>query len=444
MSNNKIATEFNFTGLLRYAFPSVVMMIFISSYTIVDGLFVARFVNTDALSALNIIYPLQQLFGSIGFMFATGGSALVGALLGQKKDREASRVFSLITVTVLSFIVIASIFVYIFAEPLVRLLGANDILLPYGVAYIRIFLMFSPFQVLQFIYQSFFITAGKPTLGLVTTLAAGAFNIVFDYVFIVMFDLGIEGAALATGLGGCIPAVAGTIFFFNNKTGLHFQVPMVAPWAIKKTCTNGSSEMVTNLSGAVTTLVFNLLMMRYAGSDGVASLTAVLYAQFVFVALFLGFSMGVAPVISYHFGADNKQYLKKLQGMCFFFVVVTSIVVFLMAFFGSVLVANAFAEKGTNVNDLISYGMRLFSFGFLFSGINIFASSHFTALSDGKTSALISFSRTFVFILIGVIVMTSLFHMNGIWLSIPFAEFMTAIFVIIIYRRKMKRDAKGL
>ncbi len=439
MGENKIATEFTFFGLLRYAFPSIIMMIFISSYTIVDGLFVARFVNTDALSALNIIFPLQQLFGSVGFMFATGGSALIGAMLGQKRDDEANRIFSLITVTILTITIVGATFAFIFAEPLVLLLGADDVLLSYGVSYVRIFAVFSPAQALQFIYQSFFITAGKPKLGLVTTLAAGAFNIVFDYVFIVPLGLGIEGAALATGLGGCIPAIIGTFFFFKNKKGLHFQAPVAAPWAIKKTCTNGSSEMVTNLSGAVTTLVFNLIMMRYAGSDGVASLTAVLYAQFVFVALFLGFSMGVAPVISYHFGAENKSYLNKIQSMSFSFVIGTSVVVFLLAFFGASLVANAFAEKGTHVNELISFGMRLFSFSFIFSGINIFASSHFTALSDGKTSALISFSRTFVFILLGIVLMTSLFQMNGMWLSIPFAEFVTTILVVFVYKRKTKK-----
>ncbi len=444
MNDNKIATEFNFTGLLRYAFPSTIMMIFISSYTIVDGLFVARFVNTDALSALNIIFPLQQVFGSVSFMFATGGSALIGAMLGQKRDAEANKVFTLLTVSVLSFIIVSAILVIVFASPLIRLLGADDVLLPYGVTYIRIFLLFAPCQVLQFMYQSFFITAGKPKLGLIATIVAGVFNIIFDYIFIVPLNMGIAGAALATGLGTCIPAVVGTIFFFRNKKGLCFDVPNRAPWAIKKACTNGSSEMVTNLSGAVVTLVFNLLMMRYAGSNGVAALTAILYAQFVFVALFIGFSMGVAPVISYHYGAENKTYLKKIQGMCFSFIVATSIVIFLAAFFGSKAVANAFAEKGTHVNDLISFGMRLFSFSFLFSGINIFASSHFTALSDGKTSALISFSRTFVFILIGVVVMTSLFEMDGMWLSIPFAELMTTFLVVIIYRRKKKGDSKGL
>ncbi len=439
MSDNKIGTEFTFGGLLRYAFPSTIMMIFISSYTIVDGLFVARFVNTDALSAINIIYPLQQLFGSVGFMVATGGSALVGAMLGQKKDREASKVFSLLTLIIVLFIVIVSVVVYIFTEPLVRLLGADELLLPYGVAYVRIFLLFTPAQILQFIFQSFFITAGKPTLGLITTLAAGAFNIIFDYIFIVPLDMGIAGAALATGLGSCIPAIAGLVFFMKNKAGIHFTVPLAALWPIKKACANGSSEMVTNLSGAVTTLVFNLLMMRYAGSDGVASLTAVLYAQFVFVALFIGFSMGVAPVISYHYGAENEQYLRKIQGMCFSFVIVTSIVMFGISFFGSHLVAYAFAENGTVVYEMIRFGMRLFSFGFLFSGINIFASSHFTALSDGKTSALISFSRTFVFILLGIVLMTKLFELNGMWLSIPFAELMTTLLVLVIYRRRQNK-----
>ncbi len=440
MSENKISTEFSFGGLLKYAFPSTIMMMFISSYTIVDGLFVARFVSTDALSAINIVFPLQQLFGSVAFMFSTGGSALIGALLGQKKDFEANRIFSLLTLTIFLFTVVCIIVVFIFAEHLTLLLGADEILLPYAVTYLRIFVLLAPAQALQFIFQSFFITAGKPTLGLVTTVAAGLFNILFDYIFIVPLNMGIAGAALATGLGAFIPTTAGLIFFFSNKKGLHFQPPAIALWAIKKTCTNGSSEMVTNLSGAITTLVFNLLMMRFAGSDGVASLTAVLYAQFVFTALFIGFSMGVAPVISYHFGAENKKYLHKIQTQCFIFIIVASIIMFSLAFFGSSLVALAFANKGSSVYSLIEHGMKLFSFSFLFSGINIFASSHFTALSDGKTSALISFSRTFVFIVLGIIIMAKLFQINGMWLSIPFAEAMTIILVAYVYKRKSKKD----
>jgi len=294
---------------------------------------------------------------------------------------------------------------------------------------------------LQFIFQSFFITEGKPTLGLIVTIGAGIFNIVFDFIFIVPMQMGIAGAALATGLGACIPAIVGLIFFFRNKRGLHFTMPTARLWTIRQTCANGSSEMVTNLSGGLTTLIFNLMMMEYVGSDGVAAITAILYANFLMIALFLGFSMGVAPVISYHFGAQNTAYLQKIQKICFTFIIFSSLVVFIAGFLGSPLIADAFADKSSYVNELVRYGMKLFSFAFLFSGINIFASAHFTALSDGKTSALISFSRTFVFILAGIAIMTTLFGMNGLWVAIPFAEFMTVILVFIVYLRKSRKES---
>lgn len=441
MRINAISTEFTFKGLLRYTFPSIIMMMFTSMYTIVDGLFIARFINTNALSAVNIVFPVLTLFGAVGFMLASGGSALTGALLGQKENIEANRSFSLITIVALSFAIIGSICAYIFAEPLVIFLGADEILLPYCLLYLRTFLPFVPAFMLQFLFQSFFITEGKPTLGLVVTIGAGIFNIIFDYIFIVPLQMGIAGAALATGLGACIPAIVGLIFFFRNKHGLHFTIPSTRFWVIRQTCSNGSSEMVTQLSGGLTTLIFNLLMMQYAGSDGVAAITAILYANFLMIALFLGFSMGVAPVISYHFGAQNTAYLRKIQKICFTFIIIVSFIVFFVSFFGSPLIADAFAQKSSYVNELVRYGMKLFSFAFLFSGINIFASAHFTALSDGKTSAFLSFSRTFVFILLGIFIMTKLFQMNGLWVAIPFAEFMTSILVLIVYIRKTKKEA---
>ncbi|MFI3257900.1 MAG: MATE family efflux transporter [Spirochaetales bacterium] len=444
MSQNKISTEFSFSGLLKYAFPSIVMMLFISLYTIADGLFVARFVNTDALSALNIIYPIQTVLGSVIFMFSAGGSALIGSLLGQKRDIEASRTFSLIVLVVLILISVLAGIVFIFAENLIILLGADENMLPYALRYLRIFICFIPAQTLKFMFESFFITAGKPSLGLGVTIGGGLFNIIFDYVFIVPLNMGIAGAALATGLSFCIPALIGITFFFRNKTGLHFTEPTAPAWVIRKACLNGSSEMVTNLSTAVTTLVFNLLMMKYAGSYGVAAITAILYANFVMIALFLGFSMGVAPVISYHFGAKNTEYLKKLQKMCFSFIFVGSLAVFTVSFIGSPVIADAFADKSSYVNELIHYGMKIFSFAFIFSGVNIFASSHFTALSDGKTSALISFSRTFVFILLGIAILTALFGMDGVWISIPFAELMTTILVCIVYKRKAFKEKVNL
>lgn len=439
MSTNAISTNFKFKGLLKYAFPSIIMMMFTSMYVVVDAVFIARFIGTDALSALNITHPIFTLFGAIGFMFATGGSALVGALLGEKRDEKASRTFSFITIVALSLITVLSIVVYIFAEPFIRLLGANDVLLPYGLSYLRTFLFFMPALILQFVFQSFFITAGKPSLGLFTTVGAGLFNIVFDYIFIEIFKMGVSGAALASGLSACIPTIVGLIFFFRNKGGLHFTVPLKRFWIIRQTCINGSSEMVTNLSGGVVILIFNLMMMKYIGSDGVAAISVIMSANFLMIALFLGFAIGVSPVISYHFGSRNINYLHKLQKMCFTFIICASFVIFATGFLGAPLIADAFVERSSDVNELVRYGMKLFSFAFLFCGINIFASAHFTALSDGKTSAFIAFSRTFVFILTGIYLMTRLFGMNGMWVAIPFAEFMTAILVLFIYMRRAKK-----
>lgn len=432
MSQNKISTEFSFAGLLNYALPSIVMLVLISLYTIIDGMFVSRFVSTDALAAVNIVWPAIVIFHGLAFMFGNGGSALIGALLGQKKDSLANNTLSLMAIVLLTINTALAIIIYVFAEDLVVLLGGNEANTAYGIDYLKTYMWFAPAMSVKFIYESLFITAGKPNLGLVMAIFGGITNVVLDYFFIVRLGMGVSGAATATGIAFCIPAIVGTIFFFVNKTGLHYSRPQAPLWSIAKICTNGSSEMVTNLSGGITTLAFNILMLKFVGNDGVAAITAILYANFLMLALFLGFSMGVAPVISYHFGAENTKYLKKLKKMCFSFTIVTSLIIFVVSFLLSPIIADFFAEKGTHVNELISTGMKLFSFSFIFAGTNIFCSSYFTALSDGKTSALISFSRTLVFIILGFVILTSLFELIGVWIAIPFAEMLTVIMVIII------------
>lgn len=439
MSQNKISTEFTFAELLKYALPSIVMLILISLYTIIDGMFVSRFVSTDALAAVNIVWPAITIFGAIAFMFGSGGSALIGAFLGQKKDDTANKTLSLMTVVLLSINTTLAILIYIFAEDLVILLGGNEDNTAYAIEYLTTYMWFVPPMTVKYIYENLFITAGKPNLGLSMAIIGGITNVVLDYIFIVPLDMGVAGAALATGIAFCVPAIVGSVFFILNKRGLHFSKPTAPFWTIKKLCANGSSEMVTNLSGGITTLAFNFLMLKYAGTDGVAAITAILYANFLMIALFLGFSVGVAPVISYHFGAKNNKYLKKLKKYCYSFIIGASVIVFLVSFSMSEFIAAFFAEKGTYVNELISIGMKLFSFGFIFAGTNIFASAYFTALSDGKTSALISFSRTLVFIFLGFWLLTSLFDLTGVWLAIPFAELLTIFMVIIIMIREKKK-----
>ena len=442
MSENKISTEFSFGGLLKYALPSIVMLMLISLYTIIDGMFVSRFVGTNALAAINIVWPALTVLGAIAFMFGSGGSALLGALLGQKKDALANNTLSLMAIVLLSINTMLAILIYVFTEDLVHLLGGNEDNTLYAIDYLKTYMWFIPPMTVKFIYESLFITAGKPTLGLTMAIFGGITNVVLDYIFIVPLDMGVKGAALATGIAFCLPAIVGTIFFFANKKGLHYAKPHAPFWTVGKICTNGSSEMVTNLSGGITTLAFNFLMLKFVGTDGVAAITAILYANFLMLALFLGFSMGVAPVISYHFGAENTAYLKKIKKICFSFTIVASVVIFVASFLLSTTIANFFAEKGTHVNELIATGMKYFSFSFLFAGINIFSSGYFTALSDGKTSALISFSRTLVFILAGFALLTSLFGLTGIWLAIPFAEMLTIAMVLIVLIHEKKHPRR--
>ncbi len=430
-----IAREFRFGELLRFSFPSIIMMIFMSLYTIVDGFFVSRFVGTDALSAINIVYPLISVFVAVAVMFATGGSAVVSRQMGEGDAKGAKQNFSLIILVSLILTAIIMVISFCFLDPIILFLGADDSLLSYCREYLIILLLFAPFSVLQMLFQSFFVTAGKPGLGLSLTIFAGAANMVLDYLFIVPFKMGIAGAAFATAIGYCIPAVGGLIFFFRNKNGLYFIRPRWRWGVIWESSFNGSSEMVTNLSASVTTLLFNIMMMKFAGADGVAAITVVLYCQFLMVSLFMGFSIGVAPIISYHYGSGNKPYLKKLLKMCGGFTLAGSVVIFIVSFCCSTVIAAVFSPADSAVFPMVVHGMRLFSISFLFAGINIFGSALFTALSNGKISAAISFSRTFLFTVAGILLLSRLFGMDGLWLSIPFAEAVTVFFVLLFIRK---------
>jgi len=436
-----ISKEFQFAELLRFALPSIVMMVFLSLYTIVDGFFVSRFVGTDALSAVNITYPFSSISIALGVMFATGGSAVTAIRMGEKKMEEANHAFSLIVFFCFILSVAIAVPAFLWMEPLVKVLGAEGELIPLGVKYLTVLVWFSPISILQILFQTFFVTAGKPMIGLRLTIAAGFANMILDYVFLGIVGMGIEGAAYATAIGYCIAAAGGIFFFIKNRTGLCFVRPKWNKMVLTQSSLNGSSEMVTNLSISVTTFLFNVLTMRYFGADGVAAITVILYCQFLMTSLFMGFSMGVAPVISYHYGAVNTTYLKHLKKMCWNFIAASSLLVFVVSLTCTEGIAALFSESSVGVYVLICRGMRIFSFSFLFAGVNIFASAMFTAISDGKTSAVISFLRTFVFIILGFIFMMQLFHVDGIWMAIPFAEFATALLVLWLLHRK-KQDLK--
>lgn len=435
---NQLAIKINFATLMKFTLPTVIMMIFMSLYTMVDGIFVARFVNTTALSAINIVFPIISIICAIGIMLGCGASAYCATLLGQNEKHKAKQSFTLITLVGIIAGIFFSIIGIIFIDPILKMLGATSEIYQYCYDYMYVLLLFIPTTIMQMIFQFLFVTSGKPHIGLISTIIAGITNIVLDYVFIVPLDMGIAGAALATGIGGSIPAIVGLIYFSRkNKSTLKFVKPQFDMKVIAKTCGNGSSEMVTNLATAVTTLLFNTVMIKIAGEDGVAAITIVLYAQFLLTALYLGFSSGVAPLFAYNYGEKNAKKLKNLFRISMLFISISSVVIFICAIMFASPIATIFSEIGSNVYNLSVVGMRLFAFSFLFSGINIFTSGMFTAYSNGRISALISFFRTFIFICSAIIILPQFWEINGVWLAIPIAEAVTLIgslFFLYTYR----------
>lgn len=435
---NPLAKSFNTVSLIKFAFPSMVMMVFMGLYTIVDAVFVARFVDTNALSSINIVCPVINIIVGLGTMLATGGSAIVAKKMGNGKINEARSNFTLIIVTGVMIGLTITAIGLLFLDEIIRGLGASEILFPYCKEYLTVQLIFAGGNIMQVLYQNLFVTAGKPTLGLVLSVLAGIVNIIFDYIFIVLMQMGIKGAALGTGIGYMIPTIVGTIFFLTNRSELHFCKPEMDASVLAKSCSNGASEMVSQLATAVTTFLFNATMMKLLGEDGVAAITVIIYSQFLLTTLYIGFSMGVAPIISYNYGSENIKQLKKVIRICLAFITAVSIMVFLFSFFAGENIAKVFAGNNENVFEITKMGFAIFSFGFLFSGCNIFSSALFTALSNGKVSAMISFLRTFGFITAFLLILPRFLDVTGVWLAIPIAELLTlmlTIYLIFKYRK---------
>ena len=398
------------------------MMIVMSLYTIIDGFFVSRFVGTNALSSINIVYPAINIVLGIGVMLSTGSNAIVAKKMGEGKPEEARAAFTAIFCLNIGFGIVIALLGNLFAAPISRLLGASDILMADCITYLRWQLGFAPAFMLQLLFQMYFITEGRPGIGLFLTLLAGISNAVLDYVLIVPLELGVAGAAIATVTGYVIPSVFGIIYFLVSRKALWFVKPRLSFAELKETCLNGSSEMVTNLSSGIITFLFNLLMRWYAGEDGVAAITIIQYSQFMLNALYMGYAQGVSPVISYNYGCKNQTQMKQVFKSSMYFIGVTSLIVFGIAQFGGSYIVEIFARRGTAVYELARHGFLIFAFSYLFSGVNIFSSALFTALSDGKVSAIISFVRTLCLIAVCLIVMPMILGLDGVWLAVPVAE----------------------
>lgn len=440
---NGLDREFTFRTLLGFALPSIVMMIFTSLYTIVDGMFISRFVGEDALAAVNIAFPALCLVMAVGIMLATGGSAIVAHRMGAGDETGARQGLTLLLLVSLGIGVLFALAGLAASEEISLLLGATGRTEADCTAYLRTLLFFAPAFMLQALFQSFFVTAGRPGLGLGLTVAAGVTNMVLDYLLIVPAGLGVVGAALATAAGYLVPAVCGICFFALRKSGLRFRRPAWDGRMLLRACANGSSEMVSNLAGAVITFCYNLLMLRFSGEEGVAAITIVLYAQFLLTALYLGFSMGVAPVISFNHGAGNGARQRRVYRSCMVFVAVSSCAVLAAALPMAGVLVSIFSPVGSPVYRLAYRGFFLFAPSFLFAGLNIFASAFFTALGDGKISALISFLRTFGFLLAGLVVLPALFGVDGVWLAVPWAEILCAVVSLLLLRRGREKYRYG-
>ena len=422
---NPLSKDFNYRSLLIFALPTAVMMVVVSLYTIVDGIFIARYVGSNALASINIVSPFYSAILAIGVMLGTGGSAIIAKRMGEGIIERARKNFSMIVLTGFLAGVAISVVGLLFLDPLIYMLGSSDLLFGYCKDYLQILLIFMPAFILQVMFQTLFVTAGKPKLGLTLIVGAGVLNVLFDYIFIVVMELGVAGAALGTSIGFMLPAVVGVGYFLTKKNNLHFTKPDGDWHALSKTCTNGSSEMVTNLANGIMVFLFNYQMMRYVGEDGVAAITTVLYAQFIFTAIYFGFSTGVAPILSYNYGSGNKERLRKIFKMSATIIVILSTIAFILAMVLAPTITHIFLEEGSYAYSLAISGFYIFAVEFLFCGMNIYASSFFTALSNGKISAFISLMRTFVFISIAVLVLPIYMGLDGIWIAVPLAEFLT-------------------
>lgn len=428
MAKVGLGDHFTYRKLMRFALPSVIMMIVTSLYTVVDGYFVSNFVGKNPFAALNLIWPYLQLINAAGFMIGSGGSALVAFTLGEGNEERANQIFSMLIRLMVYLGILLSIFSVIFMRPIALALGASDLLVDDCVVYGRIMASANVFMMLQASYQSFLVTAEKPKMGLGISIFAGLTNVICDFVFVYFLRWGLWGAALASAMsqlaGGMIPTV---YFLRKNSSRLRLVWAKMDFRAIGKACANGASEMMTNLSGAVIGLLYNYQLLKYAGENGVAAYGAILYIAFIFQALFFGYAMSSTPIVGYHYGAGNHMELKNVLKKSLILTAIVGICMTAFAEGSAGVVAGVFVGYDAKLCQITITGMRFFAISFLMSGFNIFASAFFTGLNNGKISAIISFLRTLVIQASAIYILPLLFRLDGIWMAAAVAEGMTLL-----------------
>ncbi len=431
--------HFGFRRLLKYTVPSIIMMIFTSVYGVVDGFFVSNYTGKTSFAAVNFIMPVLMVLGCVGFMFGTGGGAVISKTMGEGDRKKANEIFTFIVIASAVLGTALAVIGMFVLKPLAVLFGADGRLLADSVFYGKIILAALPFYVLQFEFQCLFATAGKPKLGLFVTAAAGIANMVLDALFVAVLKWGLGGAAAATAISQVLGGVIPVIYFARKNTSLlRFVKFRFDGNVLFKTCTNGSSELMSNISMSVVSMLYNVQLMKYAGENGVAAYGVLMYVSMIFQAVFIGYSVGSAPIIGYNYGAQNHSELKVLLKNGFLFIGICAVFMFAAGELLSRPLSLMFVGYDEELLDMTAHAFSIFSFSFLLSGFSIFGSSYFTALNDGLTSALISFLRTLVFQIAAVLLFPIIFDLDGIWFSIVAAEIMsvTVTMLFLILKRK--------
>lgn len=435
----QLSDHFTYHKLLRFVFPTIIMMIFTSIYGVIDGLFVSNFVGKTPFAALNLVMPFVMILGGMGFMIGTGGSALVAMELGCGRKEKANQTFTMLILFTIILGILLSITGMLLIRPASLFLGATPAMLPDCVLYGRVTIAFTGAFMLQNVFQSFLAAAEKPKLGLAVTIIAGVTNALLDAVFIAGFRWGLAGAALATGIGQCIGGILPLIYFLRpNSSLLRLTRARLEPKPILKTCANGSSEVMSSVSSSTVSMLYNFQLLRLIGEDGVSAYGVLMYVQFIFIAISIGYSIGSAPVISYHYGAGNHAELKNMLRKSTVLMLGSGILLTCLAVCLSAPLAKIFVGYDADLYKLTTHAFHLFAFSFLLAGFNLFASGFFTALNNGGISACISFLRALVFQALSVLLLPLFIGVDGIWLAITVAEVCACIISIGFLAAKRK------
>ncbi|HHO0158548.1 TPA: MATE family efflux transporter [Clostridioides difficile] len=436
----QLSDNFNYKRLLKFTFPTIIMLVISSIYGVVDRYFVSNFVGKTAFTAVNFIMPFLLILGCVGFLFGTGGGALIAKTMGEGKKEEANEQFSLLIVTSAGCGIILAVLGIVTMPWIASAMGADGQLLTDSILYGCVVIIAIPAYILQCEFQCLFATAEKPKLGLYVAIMAGITNIVLDALFITVFKWGLVGAALATAIGQYVGGIIPLLYFSRqNNSLLKFKKPKFDCDVLKKTVANGSSELMTNVSTSVVSMLYNAQLLKYAGEDGVASYGVLLYVALLFQAVFIGYSVGTAPIISYHYGAKNYDELKNLRKRSLIVIICFAVFMFIIGEFLSKPIAFIFVGYDNNLMEMTLRAFMIYSFSFLFSGFGVFGSSFFTALNDGLTSALIAFMRILVFQVVSVLIFPIFWGVNGIWFSIVGAEILATIMTAFFIIKKQKK-----